>query len=81
MAKRGHAPKLRVVEPQGKITQFSRPVAVEFLINWEVPFHNAEDSPQTGWALAYTPTAGLVVWVQFDHAITAWLPAAHIRRR
>ncbi len=82
MAKRFRTPKLREVEPQGPVHTLDAPLAVEFRINWEPPFQvSREDHIVAGWALAFTRTEGLVVWVQTDHAITAWLPADHIRRR
>ncbi len=82
MAKRGRAPELRVVRPVlEEIVDAPEAIPVEFLINWEVPFHNREDHIQEGFAIAWTKSAGLVVWREHDFAITAWLPAAHIRRR
>ncbi len=82
MAKRGRAPELRVVHPvTAEIVDAPEPLAVQFRINYEVPFHVEQDVVQDGWAIAWTKSAGLVIWREGSEVICAWLPAEHIRRR
>lgn len=81
MVKCSHVPTMRTVEPVGEITDFLAPVAVQFRLNWQIPYNDRQDMIVDGWAIAYTRTEGLVVWRQGDLVSSGWFPATDIRRR